>query len=661
MKKWLLPTLVFVLSTSLALYNIGGFPKIIGDEGIYVSQAYWLTKLGQLGPYTYWYDHFPLGWLQIGLWQLIIGPATFFGQAVLSARVLMAILLGGTTTTLYLLTKNLTKSQAYASLAAFIFSTSTLTLTFGRMVLLDNIAIFWFLLSIYVLFSHPTRLKNLAFSAIFLCVGILSKESLLFFVPPYLYLVYALNRTNPNRQYGVLVSSVTTFFFLSFFPLLALLKGEFFPRPGQVSFLDTMLFQSQRGSGLPFWDPNSHFRNMLAVWLDIDPVLILVGSVASLALPLLQVKKPFKLISLFSLFFLIFLLRGGQLYEFYIIPLIPLLVLNLILFLQHLSDTTKNKLITPLFTLSLLVYITTRSLYPFTTSATASQLEAINTLIKLSPEGIILAPNYAHLDVYLSGNHNIHWYDKSEADPTVTPLLPKVTEILVDEQFARDLSGEQLPKISALIPPKMLPTQFGDLQAPGQKFIPYTTELLNLYSLTSSKNNTSTTLIAISNITNETLVPFSTNPPAGIMITRNNFSNSIDLQEKLNLIRSLLPSTKIYVSQDGEGNNSIPWISVDSRSFFKSAAEANAASLKKTTALQSLGFDGAVVASSNNADGYLETIFRASDSNFTPIIRFDGTHIPSGNFNLLIDNQLDLDRIKNAGFNGNLYLITSSR
>lgn len=658
MKKWLLPLLVFIFATFLALYNINGFPKMIGDEGIYVSQAYWLTKLGQLGPYTYWYDHFPLGWIQIGLWQLLVGPLAFFGHAVLSARVLMAITLGGTTTLLYLLTNKLTESRLYATLSAFIFTTSTLTLTFGRMVLLDNLAIFWFLLSLLILFNNPTRLKNLAFSALFLCLGILSKESLLFFLPPYLFVVYQLNRNNPHRQYGILVSFVTTFFFLSFFPLFAILKNEFFPTSGQVSFLDTLIFQSQRGTGIPFWDHNSHFRTMLSVWLDIDPILVLIGGLASLTLPLLRIKKQLKYASLFSLFFLLFLIRGGQLYEFYLVPLVPFLVLNLTLLLKHLSELTKNRLITPVFTLSLVLYIITRSLYPFTSLATASQLEAINVLKNLNTDNIILAPNYAHLDVYLSGNHNIHWYDKSETDPAVTPLLPKITQILVDEQFARDLSGEQIPKVASLISPKLTPTQFGELQAPGQKFIPYTTELLNLYSLNKTNSNI-TSIETLVTLNTNTLAALSNTPPAGILISRTNFSSSTDLHEKLELIRNILPATKIYVSQDGEGNNTIPWVSVDSRSFFKSEAEAKSATIKKVEALKLLGFDGAIVASSNNTDGYLESIFESASSVFTSLIRFNGNNIPIDALNLLVENQTDLDRIKNAGYTGNLYLLKS--
>lgn len=146
MKKFFLPIFIFILGSSITLYNIGNFPKMIGDEGIYVSQAYWLTHFGTLGPYTYWYDHFPIGWAQIGLWQLAVGTSSFFGYTVLSARVLMGLVLSGTTTLLYLITKKLTDSKLISLLTSFIFIASALTLTFGRMVLLDNLAVFWFLL-----------------------------------------------------------------------------------------------------------------------------------------------------------------------------------------------------------------------------------------------------------------------------------------------------------------------------------------------------------------------------------------------------------------------------------------------------------------------------------------------------------------------------------
>jgi hypothetical protein len=42
-------------------WGMGRYPRFTDDEGIYVSQAWAVGKLHALAPYTYWYDHPPLG------------------------------------------------------------------------------------------------------------------------------------------------------------------------------------------------------------------------------------------------------------------------------------------------------------------------------------------------------------------------------------------------------------------------------------------------------------------------------------------------------------------------------------------------------------------------------------------------------------------------
>ncbi len=39
------------------------------DEGIYAAQAWAVLRLGQLSPYTYFYDHAPGGWLLLAAWM----------------------------------------------------------------------------------------------------------------------------------------------------------------------------------------------------------------------------------------------------------------------------------------------------------------------------------------------------------------------------------------------------------------------------------------------------------------------------------------------------------------------------------------------------------------------------------------------------------------
>jgi hypothetical protein len=659
MKKYLLPTLVFLVATALALYNISGFPKMIGDEGIYVSQAYWLTHLGALGPYTYWYDHFPLGWAQIGAWQLLTGPVRFLGHSVLSARALMGLVLGGTTTLLYLLTKQLTKSRLTSFLASFIFITSTLTLTFGRMVLLDNLAVFWFLLSLVILLNHPRKISHLALSNLTLGISILTTESLLFFLPPYLYLTYYLNKDNLHRNYALLISYVTIFFLISFFPLLAILKHELLPHPGQVSLLETIMFQASRGSGIPFWDPDSHFRLMLNTWMKIDPLLLILGSgstLLSLSLPLPVVQK---IISVFAVFFLAFLLRGGQIYEFYLIPLIPFFALNLSFILRYFHKLAKSHLVTIITLTSIVGYLLTTNLYPFYSTATSTQKQSINALKSLTPGSIIVANNYAYLDLYLQGKSQIHWYQKVESDPAVRQSVGKITHILTDFQFDNEITGNQLPYLESFLKSQKPTTKFGVLPAPGQNIKPYTNEFLSLYTL-QANNNQVKSILTPSTIDSNNLASLANNHPFAIMITRDNFSSSIDLQTKINIIKTTLPTTEILISQDSEGHNTIPWINTNARSFFKSASEAMEASSRKATALQVLGFTGAIVATSQDQDGYLQSIVEATTPSITPYIRYTNT-IPAFSTNLIVENSTDLEAIKKSGYPGSLFLLSQSQ
>jgi hypothetical protein len=654
MKKYFLPTLIFFIAASVALFNISGFPKMIGDEGIYVSQAYWLSHFGHLGPYTYWYDHFPLGWAQIGLWQLLTGATGFFSSAVLSARVFMGLVLGGTTTLLYLLANKLTNSKILSFTSVFIFIMSSLTLTFGRMVLLDNLAIFWFLLSLLLLINNPKQIKNLALSGLALGLSILTKESLLFFLPPYLYLAYYLNKDNIHSKYALLVSYVTIFFILGFFPLLAILKNEFLPQANQVSLLGTILLQAGRGSEIPFYLEGSHFRQMLSVWLSIDPILLIVGSISTIA-TLLFGKALTRILSLFTIFFTLFLVRGGQIYDFYLIPLLPLFALNFALFLHNLAPFKKVYFLSFLFTLILGFYVATNSLYPWTSQATSAQKEAIDTLIDLGPKAVIAAPDYTFLDVYLSDpSTSISWYRKVESDPAVRFSVGKVTNILTDNQFDNELTGGELPYLKSLIQNNKPAAKFGSLLSPGEITRPYTQEFLNLYNL-EAQNNTVETIISLQTIDSNSLSSYQADPPHAILVNKENFSSSLDLQNKLLLIKTILPTTEILVSQDSEGHNTIPWISTNARSFFKSKNEAIDATLRKTEALKGLGFTSVIVATTKNDDGYLDSILTATKSHLIPYLFYTGT-IPEFAENVIVSTESDLETLKKSNFAGNIYL-----
>src|SRR5579863_3412542 len=57
------PLLLVIVATA---WNLQGWPgRVDEDEGTYVAEAWSMIYEHHLAPYTYWYDHPPLGWAQL--------------------------------------------------------------------------------------------------------------------------------------------------------------------------------------------------------------------------------------------------------------------------------------------------------------------------------------------------------------------------------------------------------------------------------------------------------------------------------------------------------------------------------------------------------------------------------------------------------------------
>ena len=138
--RLLLPLVLIVTFVSHAL-NMFAYPLYLGDEGIYMEQAWAVLKGIGLSPYTYTYDHAPAGWLLIAAWLRLLprgvaqwGMAENSGRVFEnSGRVLMLLLALGSTAVLYRLARRFTGSDAAPVLAALTFALSPLY--YGRMVL----------------------------------------------------------------------------------------------------------------------------------------------------------------------------------------------------------------------------------------------------------------------------------------------------------------------------------------------------------------------------------------------------------------------------------------------------------------------------------------------------------------------------------------------
>jgi 4-amino-4-deoxy-L-arabinose transferase-like glycosyltransferase len=340
-------------------YNMFNYPLYLGDEGIYVEQAWAVLRQGRLSPYTYFYDHAPAGWLMIAAWILLL-PKQFlsFGLAVNSGRVLMLLLHVASTYLLYRTTKRLSGSDLAAFGAAIVFSLSPLALFYQRMVLLDNIMTFWVLLSLHLALAHRGRVMTLVASGFAFGLALLTKENAIFFAPVLGYLLYTEAKGRPNFRFVVAGWTFTTWGILSLYPLYAFLKDELLPsslasltmqNAGEhVSLIDTLLWQATRSQGSVL-DPSSLFWVFsFGRWLPKDSFILAAGGAAILINVIIGMLNPrlrrnYLVVAGMALAYAFYLARGSFMLEFYVVPLLPFLSMNLAVATQRVFNVLPGR------------------------------------------------------------------------------------------------------------------------------------------------------------------------------------------------------------------------------------------------------------------------------------------------------------------------------
>src|SRR3954471_10899354 len=88
------PKLLIAVAVLIGLashgWNMFRYPLYLTDEGIYMEQAWSVLREAKLSPYTYFYDHAPVGWLALAGWVGVLpGGFSAFGNAINTGRVLM--------------------------------------------------------------------------------------------------------------------------------------------------------------------------------------------------------------------------------------------------------------------------------------------------------------------------------------------------------------------------------------------------------------------------------------------------------------------------------------------------------------------------------------------------------------------------------------------
>jgi 4-amino-4-deoxy-L-arabinose transferase-like glycosyltransferase len=301
-------------------------PVRFDDEGTYVSQAQAILQQGRLSPYTYWYDHPPLGWIVLAGWLGLPDVTAHAPNLIAAGRQLMLLLDALTALLTFALTRRVGGSRAAAAAAALLVGLSPLALTYHRMVLLDNIAV-PLLLGAFVLTLSPRRRLVAALAAgLALAAAVLVKETTLLLAP---FVVWSLWRhaDRETRRMCLAVFTIGAVLPLAIYPLFALVKGELLPGPGHVSLLDGVLFQLHgRTPSGNVLTAGSDARRVVEGWFTQDPYLVPAGVLAAVLAVVAPVRRlgPLRPVAAALVFSALVPLRGGYLPVPYVVALLPL-------------------------------------------------------------------------------------------------------------------------------------------------------------------------------------------------------------------------------------------------------------------------------------------------------------------------------------------------
>ena len=444
-------------------FNMWAYPafSIADDEGIYASQAIAWLHSGALSPYTYSFDHAPGGWIQLGIFYALTGGPATFGTPIDGGRVFMLLLHVGTAMLLYRLARLLGGSMLAALLAVIVVTLSPLAVFYQRMVLLDNIMVFWLLLALVLAIDARTR-GWLALSGGAFAIAVLSKEFAALLAPVMIWLAW---RSNGWR--GALVWTGAAALSVLPYPLYALSRGELLPvadpylpyvvandAAARPSLMSTLLWQLTRPGGGPFSLTNNFVWYLRNDWLWRDPVLLVLG-LAAICWNGLRRRRGLALAAVLGLIPCLYLARGGITFGFYIVFALPFLALNVGLGLDPLlarfDRTRRLRLAASLLVLLLGTYWWSGTIQPLYTEHPDEPGRAAEAWIKtyIPPTATIVGRDdlLAYLREPIDGpafsGFQVHW--EVVNDPAVGADLDydwsRIDYLVVDPHELADFAG----------------------------------------------------------------------------------------------------------------------------------------------------------------------------------------------------------------------------
>jgi 4-amino-4-deoxy-L-arabinose transferase-like glycosyltransferase len=305
--------------------NLFGFPSLADDEGTYVAQAQ-AVRWGELAHYTYWYDHPPLGWIQLAAMDWIPQHLLPGVEPVAASRLIAVLAATITTLLIYPLARRMGGSRAAATFGALLAALSPLAVTLQRQVYLDTFATAWAMAAFLLAYDRRQRLWAQVGAGVFFGIAVLTKETTAVLLPALLWAVLQ-NSGRRTRLFSAIGVLGSFGLIVAYYPLMALLRGELFPGPGHVSLIEGVTFQlhGRDGSGA-IWDAGSASNTVLHGWLFFDPWILALG-VAGIPVGLLARRlRPMAVTTLILM--LVGCRPGGYLPAMYVLTMIPFLALT---------------------------------------------------------------------------------------------------------------------------------------------------------------------------------------------------------------------------------------------------------------------------------------------------------------------------------------------
>ncbi|GAB3574734.1 hypothetical protein GCM10027406_05180 [Leifsonia lichenia] len=457
-------------------FNMGGSPQRIDDEGTYTAQAWAVDTLGSLTHYTYWYDHPPLGWLQIAGYAKLTGAFSRYDIAVLAGREAMLVATLISVALVFFLARRLSLRRGTSAVAALVFAVSPLAVQFHRTVYLDNVATPWLLAAFLLASTRRNQLLGFAGAAAAFGIAVLSKETYLLALPFLIWVIWRSAKPETRRYTLSVAASILVLIGFSYL-LLAIVKGELLPSTGHVSLLNGVAFQlSSRASSGSILDPASLINKTFAIWWQLDPVIIALGALAAVGGLFVRTLRPY---AAMLLFLIVFMFRpGGYLPVPYVIMLLPFASLLIAAVSETLWRARRRsgatvRVPTVLWGVALVAALATavpvwstqlRGLLLADLDRTTRQAQQWVDL-NVPKDSRLIVDDSMWVDLVRHGfaRDNVTWYYKVDTDPAVQALSPngwRDSDYVVTTDSMRTFSGT-FPQVDAAIANSVTVATFG--------------------------------------------------------------------------------------------------------------------------------------------------------------------------------------------------------